>query len=444
MFLLAVVGGAVGLGNIWRFPYVVGENGGGVFLLLYIFFVVAASLPLKMAEVAIGKGTQGSPVLSLRSAALEEGATPRWDIAGWLMMSSSLLVLTFYPVIGGWSLRYVFVALGGSLHGLDAASALALFESVNENPWSIGAWHLAFLVITVAFVARGIRGGLETVFKLAVPGLLVILILLVGRALMVGDVGSTMRFLFDFDFSRVSVDMALMAMGQAFFSLGVGSGIFLTYGSYAPPGVSVARTMVSVGIADTTVSILAGLAVFPFVFGFGLEPAAGPNLFFLTLPIAFGGMPFGSLVGALFFLLLFLAAISSSVGMLECSISRLKELYPAKTVQLAVLVGTAAWLLGILSVLSYNVWEDLEPLAWLGVFSGKNFFQIFDYTLSNFLLPLNGALVALFVGWVVSVSRSKQHVGIHSPGLFRFWLFQLRYVIPSLLILLIVIGIWRG
>ncbi len=407
MFLLAVIGGAVGLGNIWRFPYIAGENGGGVFILLYIGFVLLASLPLKMAEVAIGKGAHGSPVSSLRTVAAGEGGSPRWSLLGWMMVGSSLLVLTFYPVIGGWSLKYVFF----------------------------------FLLITVAFVARGVRGGLEKVFKLAVPGLLLILALLVAHAARVGDMSSTWHFLFDFDFSKISLEMTLMALGQAFFSLGVGSGVFLTYGSYAPPGVSVARSMFAVGLVDTVVSILAGLAIFPFVFGFGLEPASGPSLFFLTLPIAFGTMPFGNLVGGLFFLLIFLAAISSSVGMLECAISRFKEIYPGRTRQTAILAGCVCWTLGTLSVLSFNVWKDLEPLGWIGLYAGKNFFQIFDFSLSNIVLPLNGFLLAVFVGWVVSGKMAARHVGLDDRKYFAIWRFQLRFIIPVALGALIVFGL---
>ena len=254
MFLLAVIGGAVGLGNIWRFPYIAGENGGGVFLLLYVFFVLLASLPLKMAEVAVGKGAHGSPVSSLRTIAKSEGATPRWSVLGWMMVGSALLVLTFYPVIGGWSLKYVFVALSGGLEGLRMETTQSLFESINANPLDVGAWHLVFSLITMWFVSRGIRGGMEKVFKLAVPGLVVILVLLVVHAARVGDMGRAFHFLFDFDFSRISLDMTLMALGQAFFSLGVGSGVFLTYGSYAPPTVSVMKSMYLVGFVDTSIS----------------------------------------------------------------------------------------------------------------------------------------------------------------------------------------------
>ncbi len=441
MFLLAVVGGAVGLGNIWRFPYIVGENGGGVFLLLYVLFVLLASLPLKMAEVAMGKGARGSPVASLRGIAVSEGASPRWGLLGWMMIGSALLVLTFYPVIGGWALKYVFVALFGGLDGLRAETAQSLFDSINANPLNVGAWHLLFSLITIFFVARGIRGGLEKVFKVAVPGLVIILLLLVVHAARVGDMARSLHFLFDFDFSKISLDMTLMALGQAFFSLGVGSGIFLNYASHAPPTVSVAKSMYLVGLVDTCISVLAGLAIFPFVFGFGLEPAAGPSLFFLTLPIAFGTMPMGNLVGALFFLLIFLAAISSSVGMLECAISRFKEIYPGKTLRIAWLVGGLCWLLGIFSVLSFNVLKDVSPLGFIRLFEGKNFFQTFDFSLSNIVLPLNGLLLAVFVGWVVSKAKAARYAGLSNRTLFSVWRFQLRFIVPAVLAVLIIFGL---
>ncbi len=441
MFLLAVIGGAVGLGNIWRFPYIVGENGGGVFLLLYVFFVLLASLPLKMAEVAVGKGAQGSPVESLRVVARSEGGSPRWSLLGWMMVGSALLVLTFYPVIGGWALKYVFVAAAGGLNGLRAETAQSLFDSINANPLNVGAWHLLFSLITIVFVARGIRGGLEKVFKVAVPGLIIILLLLVVHAARVGDMATSWHFLFDFDVSKISLDMTLMALGQAFFSLGVGSGVFLNYASYAPPTVSVAKSMCLVGLVDTSVSVLAGLAIFPFVFGFGLEPASGPSLFFLTLPIAFGTMPFGNLVGALFFLLIFLAAISSSVGMLECAISRFKEMFPGKTRRLAWIVGGLCWLLGILSVLSFNVLKDVAPLGFIRLYAGKNFFQAFDFSVSNIVLPMNGLLLAIFLGWVVSKAKAARYAGIANRTLFSVWRFQLRFLIPAALGVLVIFGL---
>ena len=441
MFLLAVIGGAVGLGNIWRFPYIVGENGGGVFLLLYIFFVLLASLPLKMAEVAVGKGAHGSPVLSLRVIAASEGGSPRWSLLGWTMVGSALLVLTFYPVIGGWALKYVFVALAGDLNGLRAETTQSLFDSINANPLNVGAWHLLFSLITILFVARGIRGGLEKVFKVAVPGIIIILLLLVVHAARVGDMAKSWHFLFDFDFSKISLDMTLMALGQAFFSLGVGSGVFLNYASYAPPTVSVAKSMCLVGLVDTSVSVLAGLAIFPFVFGFGLEPASGPSLFFLTLPIAFGTMPFGNLVGALFFLLIFLAAISSSVGMLECAISRFKEIFPGKTLRIAWIVGGLCWLLGILSVLSFNVLKDVAPLGFIRLYAGKNFFQAFDFSVSNIVLPMNGLLLAVFLGWVVSKAKAARYAGIANRTLFSVWRFQLRFLIPAALGVLVIFGL---
>jgi NSS family neurotransmitter:Na+ symporter len=429
-FLLAVIGGAVGLGNIWRFPYVVGENGGGVFLIMYIACVVVLSLPLKMAEVAIGKRGRGSPVSSFSNLAAEHGTTRAWRFTGWSMSIAMLVTLSFYSIIGGWCLKYVFVSLGGGIGGIDAAGTRLLFASVTGDPFVLGFWHLLFLAITTAIVAFGIHGGIERVFKVLVPALIAIIAGLVGYAISYADFGAATTFLFRFDFSKASIEMLLVATGQAFFSLGVGTGVFLTYGSYMPSNVSVARSMLVVGVVDTLVAVAAGLAIFPFVFGYGLSPASGPGLFFLTLPIAFGALPAASVVAFLFFFVIFLAAITSSVGMLECGISRFKERFPGRTPILALLGGTFAWLVGITSVLSFNVWNGIEPLAWIPFFEGKSVFQSFDYALASFVLPTNGILVALFAGWVMSHAPAGSDIGFPSDHHFRTWRFLVRFVIP--------------
>jgi NSS family neurotransmitter:Na+ symporter len=443
MFLLAVIGGAVGLGNIWRFPYVAGESGGGVFLIMYVACVLVLSLPLKMAEVAIGKRGRGSPVSSFANLAEEHGRSRAWRFTGWSMSIAMLMTLSFYSIIGGWCLKYVFVSFDGSFRGLvDAAGTEALFDSVIRDPLVLGFWHLLFLAITVAIVALGIHKGIERVFKVLVPALMLILAALVVYATLYADFGAAAAFLFGFDFSKASVEMLLVATGQAFFSLGVGTGVFLTYGSYMPSTVSVASSMLVVGVVDTVVAVTAGLAIFPFVFGFGLSPASGPGLFFLTLPIAFGSLPAASVVAFFFFFVIFLAAVTSSVGMLECGISRFKERRPEYTARLAVAGGGFSWLLGIFSVLSFNVWDGVAPLGFIPFFEGRSIFQSFDYLLASFVLPVNGILVALFVGWVLMPSSSD--IGFSTESQYRPWRFLIRYVIPLALGLVMVFNLVRG
>lgn len=430
MFLLAVIGGAVGLGNYWRFPYIVGQNGGGVFLLMYVACVLVLSLPLKMAEVAIGKRGRGSPVSSFSNLAAERGRSRAWRFTGWSMSLSMLVTLSFYSVIGGWCLKYVVLSAGGGFRGIDAAGTQALFHSVNEDPLVLGFWHVLFLAITTAIGAAGIHKGIERVFKILVPSLIVLTVALVVYAMFRGDFSAATSFLFRFDFSKATFRMLLLATGQAFFSLGVGTGVFLTYGSYMPATVSVARSMLVVGIVDTLVAMIAGLAIFPFVFGYGLSPDSGPGLFFLTLPIAFGELPAGSVVAFFFFFVIFLAAITSSVGMLECAISYFKERWPASTPAIALAGGALAWVLGTTSVLSFNVWENVRPLAWIPFFEGRSVFQCYDYALASFALPINGILVALFSGWLMMHEPAGRDIGFANEAQFRFWRFLVRYVIP--------------
>ena len=237
-FLFAVIGGAVGIGNLWRFPYLAGENGGGTFIFIYILCVIIASIPLKMAEVALGKAGRGSPVLSFRNITDKEGRSRHWGLIGWSMSLSQILVLSFYAVIGGWSLKYAALSITQQFQGIDKEGAETLLKGINEDPFTLGLWHLIFIVLTITIVSQGIKGGLEKAFKVLVPGLLILLLVLVAWAAATADFGAAAKFLFHVDFSTVSMEMFLIALGQAFFSLGVGSGIFMAYGSYVLDGGS--------------------------------------------------------------------------------------------------------------------------------------------------------------------------------------------------------------
>jgi len=438
VFLFAVIGGAVGVGNLWRFPYLAGENGGGTFICIYILCVIILSIPLKMAEVALGKAGRNSPVTSFRKLAENSGHSRKWGWVGWSMGYSQLLILSFYAVIGGWSLKYAILSLQGQLIGIDTAGVNEVFNSINDDPFSIGKWHLIFLILTTLIVSRGIKGGLEQAFKKLVPTLLIILIMLVIWAAITADFKSAVNFLFHFDSSKISWSMLLAAVGQAFFSLGVGAGIFMAYGSYVPKGTSVPKTMLITGAMDTFVSLIAGLAIFPFVFAYGLPTAQGPGLFFLTLPLAFGAMPFGYIVSFLLFILVFFAALSSSIGMLEVSISRYKEIWPNSRVKLAITAGFICWLFGILSVLSYNILQDVEPLGWISLFEGKNIFQSFDYFLGNIVLPLNGLLIAVFCGWVLSYKTAIKYLGFKTTKIAIIWHIIVKYFVPITLLLVII------
>jgi len=438
VFLFAVIGGAVGVGNLWRFPYLVGENGGGTFICVYIISIIALSLPLKMAEVALGKAGRASPVLSFRNIAKEAGGSKSWSFVGWSMSFSMFLLLSFYAVIGGWSLKYAILSFSGELVAIDKVGASSVFNTINDDPFTLGMWHLIFLVITTFIVSRGIKSGLEKAFKKLVPALLIILVALVIWAAITADFRSAVNFLFHFDSSKLSWTMVLEAVGQAFFSLGVGAGIFMAYGSYVPPGTSVPKTMLITGIMDTFVALIAGLAIFPFVFAYGLSVAQGPGLFFLTLPLAFGAMPYGSMVGFMFFTLIFIAALSSSIGMLEVSISRFKEIWPNARGRIACFVGILCWMIGVTSVLSFSVLKGVEPLGFINLFAGMNIFETFNYFLGNIVGPVNGLLIAIFCGWILKAEKAKEILDFKSSLHAKIWLMLVKYLVPITLFLVII------
>ena len=443
-FLFAIIGGAVGIGNLWRFPYLVGEYGGGTFIFVYIFCVIFASIPLKMAEVALGKAGRGSPVLSLQNIAKKRRVSSRWSLIGWSMSLSQMIVLSFYAVIGGWSLKYAVLSITGQLQDITGEGAATQFNDINADPFTLGFWHLLFIVFTIAIVSRGIKGGLEKAFKKLVPSLLVILLALVAWAAVTAEFGEAVNFLFYIDLSKVSMEMCLVALGQAFFSLGVGTGIFMAYGSYVPHGTSVPKTMMITGAVDTLVALLAGLAIFPFVFAYGLQPDQGPGLFFLTLPLAFGAMPLGSLVAFLFFTLVSFAALTSSIGMLEVSISRFKEIWPGNTAKIAIVSGSICWCIGISSVLSFSIWQEIEPLGWIALFEGKNFFDSYNYAAGSLIFPINGILLAIFTGWTLSRRATMEYLDFRNPVYFRTWLFLVRWLIPLPLIFVTVSNLLTG
>ncbi|MBS1202854.1 MAG: transporter, partial [Chromatiaceae bacterium] len=305
-FILAASGSAVGLGNVWRFPYTAGEYGGGAFVLVYLLCVACIGIPIMMAEVMIGRRGRQSPINTMRTLAVQEGKSGAWSVLGWMGILCAFLILSFYSVIAGWTLAYMVRAGAGVFTGIDAAASDAVFNAFVGNAEALLAWHTIFVVLTVLVVARGVASGLEQAVRWMMPALFVLLLVMVAYAALNGDLGGALRYLFQPDFAELG-DKAgaaiLSAMGQAFFSLSLGMGAIMIYGSYLKSDASIAQTTIIIAAMDTLVALLAGLAIFPVVFAHGLEPAAGPGLVFKTLPIAFGEMPGGSFFGALFFLL---------------------------------------------------------------------------------------------------------------------------------------------
>jgi len=363
VFMLATIGAAVGLGNLWRFPFVAGQNGGAAFLIIYVGFVLLLGLPVMMAELAMGRRGGGSPVASMRKLAREAGASRLWSSIGWISILIPLVGMSYYSIVGGWSIDYVFKAALNSFANINGQESGDVFGMLVASPWRLLFFHGLFIASGVIVVARGVGKGIEAVSKYMMPALFALLIILVINSVFNADIAAGIDFLFNPHFDKITLNVVFMAMGQAFFSLAIGVGVMLTYGAYVPTNVSLPKAAFMISLADTAVAILAGVAIFPVVFANNLDPADGPGLIFVTLPVAFGNMPFGYIVGLLFFVLLFFAAYSSVLGMLEPVVSFLEEQRGFSRPKMAVLTGFFCWLLGISAALSFNIWSDIRPMA---------------------------------------------------------------------------------
>lgn len=429
-FLLAAIGAAVGLGNIWKFPYMAGTNGGGAFVLVYLGCVALIAIPILVAELMLGRRGRASPPTAMARVAAESGRHRAWALVGWLGTLAGFLIVSFYSVIAGWALAYLATTAAGGSRGIDAAGAAAAFDSLLASPWSLTFWHTLFMAATVWIVARGLNRGIEKAVWILMPGLFLTLVAMVVYAVVAGDAPAALAFLFGFDAAAVSGNVVLLAIGQAFFSIGVSMGLMMMYGAYLPASEPIGYHAVVIALADTLVALLAGLAIFPLVFAHGLDPAEGPGLIFVTLPIAFGHMPLGTLFGSVFFALLVFAALTSAIALLQPMVARVQELASVSPGIAAAVVGAAAWLLGLASALSFNVWSDVAPLGWLPGFAGRTAYDAIDYLTANVMMPLGGVLIALFTGWLVERRVLDSEFAGMSPLTFRVWRVLTRLVAP--------------
>ncbi len=429
-FLLAAIGAAVGLGNIWRFPYLAGENGGSAFVLVYIACVVLIGIPILIAELMMGRRGRLSPINTFGALARDEGQSRHWRKAGWLAVITITLAGTFYMVVAGWVLAYVPLAASGSFNGIDKAGAEAMFDTLLADPLRLAAWYAIFLALTVFVVASGIRRGLERAVRFLMPSLFVLLVILVIYAAATGDFRRGAHFLFAFDISRITPKVVLYAAGQAFFTLGIAQAVMMTYAAYIPSHVSLTRAAFTIAAADLIVALLAALVIFPIVFANGLEPAGGPGLIFVTLPIAFGQMPAGAFFGTLFFVLVSIAALTSTISGLEPVVSWAEEHRGWKRPRVAILLGMGIWVVGLTCVFSFNILRDVAPLDMFAVFRGKTFFDLFEYVTVNIMMPVNGMLIAVFAGWLMSKKSILDELSITDGGFYRSFRFLLRFVAP--------------
>jgi NSS family neurotransmitter:Na+ symporter len=423
-----VTGSAVGLGNIWKFPYIAGENGGGAFVLIYLCCVFCIGLPIMMSETLLGRRGRRNPVTSMALLGEEEGGSRSWGLIGLSGVAAGFLILSFYSVIAGWVLAYVFESASGVFIASDAEQVRTSIESLTGSWVRSGLWHTLFMAITVMVVARGVERGLEQAVTLMVPALIGILLILLGYSAATGEFEMGVRFMFEPDFSKVDGNTILAAMGQAFFTLSIGMGCVMAYGAYLPQETSIPATALAVVSADTAVALLSGLVIFPIVFANGLDPMAGPDLVFRALPLSFGNMPGGVFFGTLFFVLVAFAALTSAISLMEPAVAWLVETQDVTRARASITIGLIIWALGFLTVLSFNVLADFTFLQ-------GTFMDNFDYLTSNIMLPLGGLAITVFCGWVMCRNASVDELNVDMGTLYRLWFFSTRYLAPVAVIL---------
>lgn len=438
-YILAAVGSAVGVANIWRFSYVVGENGGGAFVFIYLAAVLLLATPILIAELLIGRRGHASPPLAILKVAKEAGKSTRWKYMGLVGVFVSIVVFSIYSIIGGWTLAYSMKAATGYFAGQDAATIQSFFGSLTSDVLVIFSWSSLFLLITVWISSNGIKGGIEKAVKILMPLLFLMMICLVIYSAIYGEFMRALIYLFTPDFSNVTGSTVIQAFGQAFFSLGVGVTNAMAYGAYISKKTSIPQSSLIIAGADTTIAILAGLIIFPIIFAFNIEPTEGTGLAFIALPIAFSGMSGGFLFGAVFFLLLFFAALTSAISMMEPAVSWIRDKTGWNRKKSAYFSGFLSWILSILSVLSFGILSGYYPLDFISVFEEKTFFEVFDYMVSSVMMPLGGIFIAVFAGWTLNKSITKDEFSIaHGVVGYKVWRFLLRYFVPVLLLIVMI------
>lgn len=441
-FILAAVGSSVGLGNFWRFPFEAGRNGGGAFVLTYLICIMFVALPLLLAEFAIGRRGKQSAVGCYQQVAMLSHRSPAWSAIGWLGMIVLFLALAYYSVIAGWIVAYIPIIATGKLVGANADEVGHLFANLQASPWTLTAGHAVFMAITTFIVARGIKGGIELAVKILMPVFFIMLLLITIASGIIGDFAAGASFLLTPDFSQITPRVILSATGQAFFSIGLTGALMVTYGAYVTSDTNLPRAGLTIAFSDTLVAVIAGLAIFPIVFGFDLDASAGPGLLFVTLPVAFAKIGTGGLLfGLVFFLLALFAALTSSMSILEVATSWAEEKAGGHRAKVATILGLLAFFVGMLSVLGQNVWSDVHPLDSLKIFQGKGILDTFDTLLGKIMLPFIGILVAIFSGWVASKEIFSAEFNFGNPRLFSIWHFLIRFVCPPAVLYILYQGI---
>ena len=423
-FLMAAIGSSVGLGNFWRFPYTAGENGGAAFVVIYLICVALIGFPLLMAELSVGRYGQKSAIGSAAKVATDNGSSRGWAATAVIGLIGGVLILCFYSVVAGWVAAYIVKMFSGAFNGMEAEQIVATFGDHTGRNYTELGWHAAFMLLTILVVSRGVTGGIERAASILMPIFFLMLLGLVGYAAIAGDMGAAFNYLFAVDMSEVTASTFLEAVGQAFFSIGLGSAIMITYGSYLDREANIGQSAGIISVSDTAVAIIAGLAIFPFVFAFtGLEADAGPALFFQALPSAFAAMPGGQFVGGAFFVLALIAAITSSISLLQGLVAWVEENSSWSRNTVTWVFGGFIWLVGAGAA-----------------FSG-GFFDLLDAVSGSVALPLSGLLMAIFMGWVVDQKIARSQLSHASPLLYGYFRFSMRFMAPIALTIILALGL---
>jgi len=426
-FILAAAGSAIGLGAIWKFPYVAGTGGGGAFLLVFLLFILLLGFPLLVGEFILGRKSQSDAISTYKKFAPQSG----WHITGIIGVVTSFLVLSFYSVIGGWIILYLFKALTGGLAGLSPDQFGPLFDEIISEPISTLTGQLIFMLLTIIVVAKGVQKGIEKTSKFMMPTLLILFVIIVIRSLSLDGAMEGVRFLLVPDFSKLTSESILFALGQAFFTLTLGVSVMVTYASYLPKTQNLPSSAISIISMNIAVVLLAGLAIFPGVFSFGMQPDAGPTLIFSVLPAVFNQMPFGMLFFIAFLILFLFAALTSAFSMIEIIVSTMTKNNPSKRRKFTWLIGMAIFIVGIPSSLSYGIMADVK-------FFDKTVFDLVDFAASNVLMPLGALLISIFIPLKISKTElfdeMKQGSKI-GKTFFNIWFYLLKYLTPVAIII---------
>lgn len=441
VFIMAAAGAAVGLGNIWKFPYTAGSHGGGAFVVIYLIAVIVISIPILVTEFVIGRiGNAPEPSTAIANVARKSGVSTKWGAVAMVGVLAAVLVLSFYFVIAGWVAYYaVHVALSGFI-GLEAQAISNFFSATSGDPKLTTMWHTIAVGVTWLIVTLGMKDGVERVARFLMPLLFGLVIVNVGYAAFYGDLPTAIAFLFDFNFDSVSTKTVFYACGQAFFTVGAGSCVMVVFGSYLSDDTSILGSSVRIALLDTMVALLAGLAIFPLVFANGLSPGEGPGLLFVTLPIIFAQSPGGSFIGGLFFLMVAIAALTSAIAIAQPPVAVLQQRFGLSRIAASTIALFIMWLLGLGTVCSFSTCANFYPLGFIEPFSDLTIFGIMEVVAINICLPLGSLLLAIFVGWKVPFEILETGLGDDDTALVRGWYYVVKFVLPPLIVVIMVTG----